>query len=100
MVSQCNVIIVMFCSCRFGTIMFLTLVLLKIKGVKTGLPEARISLGFLGVVRNLYMEQINTWTIFLRLVYIICFGFAFKESVGASSLMILVFLCHGFVDGS
>jgi len=57
-----------FFSCRFGTVMFLTLVLLKIKGVKTGFPKGRINLGFLGVVHNLYMEQINTWIIFPRLL--------------------------------
>lgn len=91
----------MFFSCRFGTVMFLTLVLLKIKEAKTGFPKAMINLGFLGVVHNLYMERINTWIIFLRLLNKYCLPwFCFMDSVGVSSFMILMFICHGFVDGS
>lgn len=81
-----------FFSRRCGTVMFPTLVLWKIKGVKIGLPETRISLNFQGVAPNLYMEQINTWIIFLRSLTMY-FPFTFLDSVYESST-ILMFIIH------
>ena len=51
--------------------MFLILVLLKIKVAKTGFQETKISLSFQEVVHSLYTVQMNTWTIFLRLLTIL-----------------------------
>lgn len=48
--------------------MFLIRDWLKIKEVKIGLQEARISLSFLEVVLNLFMELINTLIRFHRFI--------------------------------
>lgn len=58
-----------FLGVRYGSVTFLILVLLKIKVAKTGFPETKISLNFQEVVHNLYTGQMNTWIIFLRLLY-------------------------------
>lgn len=75
LVSVCahNFELVFFFWCRYGTIMFLILVLLKIKVAKIGFPETKISLNFQEVVHNLYTGQMSTWTILLRLLTILSF---------------------------
>jgi len=51
--------------------MFPIHVLLKIKEAKTGFLETRISLNSREVALSLYMGQMNTWTIFLRLLILL-----------------------------